>query len=341
MQLKITRSQRESGILSKTAVFIIDARVQLTHQEQQCVQRYKLGGLVIYDSAAKNRMMERSENARATPGRPINYQGEVGSMLGSAASSMASGVFSATKSLAFAALASMKLSITINSLVQGQNVECKSLDELLGAEEAIMTACQNLKSYIDTASTFDGREVLFSFDTGQAEVIATSTTPAPMLVSDPISPSATEYNAQAEPESESSVPPLATAYVETEDTASSYEDAQPPQSANELITQKNVLIGIGGLMVASLLYSSLGTKKAQTTDPLAYPTGVSAPTSAQDSIHPSFVTTKVPDGYRGPVWFLKNGDMVIPELAATGFVSPCPEYDSGPTMENNTSFQCK
>ena len=229
MQLKITRSQRESGILSKTAVFIIDARVQLTHQEQQCVQRYKLGGLVIYDSAAKNRMMERSDNARATPGRPIDYQGEVGSMLGSAASSMASGVFSATKSLAFAALASMKLSITINSLVQGQRVECKSLDELLGAEEAIMTACQNLKSYIDTASTFDGREVLFSFDTGEPRVIATSATPEPMLVSDPISPSAPVYAALPEPEPEEDGP------LKVHPMAAEYADVVCERSSNKML----------------------------------------------------------------------------------------------------------
>ena len=352
MQLKITRSQRESGILSKTAVFIIDARVHLTHQEQQCVQRDKLGGLVIYDSAAKNRMMERSDNARATPGRPIDYQGEVGSMLGSAASSMASGVFSATKSLAFAALASMKLSITINSLVQGQHVECKSLDELLGAEEAIMTACQNLKSYIDTASTFDGREILFSFDTGAAEVIATSATPAPMLVSDPISPSAPVYDAPAEPEPELSVHPLAAAYVETEDTASSYEDAQPPQNANELITQKNVLIGIGVLMAAFLLYSNIGTKKAEAgsltgTEPSSQVAPViraydgikidSSNTTPSD-YHPE--VDNVPPGYKGPVFF--NGQqMLIPYQSPDGsYIAPCKAFHQSTVLRPDIVFGC-
>ena len=85
---------------------------------------------------------------------------------------------SMAKSLAYTALAAMRLNVTINSLQQGQHIECKSLDELLGAEEAILEACKNLRTYLETAATFDGREVLVDFSTGEPEVVAQST-PAP------------------------------------------------------------------------------------------------------------------------------------------------------------------
>lgn len=195
MQLKIKRSQREGGMISKIAIFCIDARVQFSAQEKHSITRYRLQNQIIYDSEAAKQMMARSENSR---GRGIEYSGDIVSTLGSAASNALSGA----KSLAFAALAKMKLSITIGSLERGQHVECKSLDELLGAEEAIMQACENLKGYLDTAATFDGREVLFDYATGSAQPVAMAATPEPMLISAP-----TDVVSEARPASQA--PPTA------------------------------------------------------------------------------------------------------------------------------------
>src|SRR3546814_10949521 len=61
-------------------------------------------------------------------------------------------------------------------------MECKSLDELLGAEDAIMTACQNLKAYLQAASTFDGRETLIDFDGDVPTIVAQASTPNPQVV---------------------------------------------------------------------------------------------------------------------------------------------------------------
>ncbi|MFI4973124.1 MAG: hypothetical protein ACHP84_01145 [Caulobacterales bacterium] len=158
MQLKLRRSQREGGVMSRTAIFCLDARIEVTREEQQAITRYKLAGQVIYNSETSKKHLERSAKQND------------GSMVGG------------LKGLASAALAAMNLNISVASLQRGQHVECKSLDELLGAEEAIMTACQNLKGYLETAQTFDGREVLVDFATGQPEIIATATTPTPMLV---------------------------------------------------------------------------------------------------------------------------------------------------------------
>jgi hypothetical protein len=57
-----------------------------------------------------------------------------------------------------AAMAALSLRITVDSLIRGVHVECNSMDELLAAEKAIREAASNLKAYLDTAATFDGRE---------------------------------------------------------------------------------------------------------------------------------------------------------------------------------------
>ncbi len=153
MQLKIKRSQKGGGNMLSSVVFCIDARADLTPEEQKNVKLYKLGGQVIYNSEASKRSLERSA------------ANENGTLVGS------------FKSLGFAALALMKLNITVNSLQSGQHIECKSLEEVLGAEEALMTACRNLRGYLDTAVTFDGREAVIDFSGGEPELIADARPP--------------------------------------------------------------------------------------------------------------------------------------------------------------------
>ena len=157
MQLKLVRSHREGGVVSKSVIFCLDARVQLTSEEQANVNRYKLGGQVIYNSEASKRHLDAHQTSLAT--------------------GTAGGIAKSFLSLAMAAL---NLNITINGLQRGQHIECKSLDELLGAEEALMEACRNLRTYLDTAATFDGREVLIDF--GGKEPAVVSSSPPPMLV---------------------------------------------------------------------------------------------------------------------------------------------------------------
>jgi len=149
MQLKLKRSQREGGTFTKTMIFCLDARVELTAEEQASVNRYKLGGQMIYNSQAAKKHLDKANEAGA--------QG------------------SYVKSLASVAMAALQLNISVNGLVSGTHVECKDLEELLAAEEAIMTACQNLKGFLTTAATFDGREMLFDFDEkGQPKLAAPS-----------------------------------------------------------------------------------------------------------------------------------------------------------------------
>ncbi|MBS0532711.1 MAG: hypothetical protein JSR72_01520 [Proteobacteria bacterium] len=165
MQLKIKRSQRNAGVLSNNVVFCLDARVEFTAAEHASLTRHKLWNQCIYNSEASKRLLDKS------------------------AAQMDGSVLGGFKSLATAALAGLRLNIFVKSLAAGQHVECKSMDELLGAEDAIMTACQNLRVYMDTAATFDGREVLFDFSTDEPRVVAQAVTPTPQLVAPALFPS--------------------------------------------------------------------------------------------------------------------------------------------------------
>jgi len=159
MQLKLRRSQRESGLISKNVIFCLDARVEFSPEERANIQRYKLQGEVLYNSEAQLNLLAKAEAHRA--------QDTIGSNL---------------KSLAVAAFAATKLWVTVQSLERGQHIECKSLDELLGAEEAIQTACQNLKGYLEVAATFDGREVVVDYSDAAQPLIVAEAAPAQALV---------------------------------------------------------------------------------------------------------------------------------------------------------------
>ena len=60
-------------------------------------------------------------------------------------------------------MAAMSLRITVDSLTSTQRVECKDMDELLGAETAIREGCENLRAYLNVATTFDGREEIVQY----------------------------------------------------------------------------------------------------------------------------------------------------------------------------------
>lgn len=135
MRLKLSRSQKTGGMISKKVTFILNASADYSNEEQANIKKYGLGIQNIYDSAAARKHMDN-------------------------ASSQGGGVL---KGLASVAMAKMSLSITIDSLGVGQQVECQSLDELVSAEDAIKSACENLKVYLAVADSFDGREEVIEY----------------------------------------------------------------------------------------------------------------------------------------------------------------------------------
>lgn len=218
-------------------IFCLDARVEFTRDEQRNVTRYKLANQVIYNSEASRRLFEKSEAQQD------------GSLKGN------------IKALASAARAALKLNISIAGLQRGQHIECKSLDELLGAEDAIMTACQNLRGYLDTAASFDGREVLFDFNDNEPQIVAQAVSPDPQLLAPlPLVPlSATP------PRPALSAPDDAAEFhdVADADSGPSYMETPPyrelgfldglPFDLRDQKTQQNIVI-IGIVALASLAW---------------------------------------------------------------------------------------
>jgi hypothetical protein len=107
----------------------------------------------VYDSEARRKHTEAAyghfDSAVNTPGLGLSSAGR--------------SMWSNVRGVARAAMIALSLRVTISSLISGVHIECKDLDELLGAEEAIVEACKTIKTYLEVAVTFDGREEVIEF----------------------------------------------------------------------------------------------------------------------------------------------------------------------------------
>jgi hypothetical protein len=148
MQLKLKRTQRAAGLMGGKVMFALDARAELSADESELVRKYGLGKLVVYDSEARKKHNESA-------------YGHFDDAAGGGGTGRS--LWKNARGLASAAMMALSLRVTVDSLVGGQHIECKELDELLGAEGAILNACKNLKAYLETALTFDGREEVLEF----------------------------------------------------------------------------------------------------------------------------------------------------------------------------------
>jgi len=234
MQLKIKRSQRDTGIFSKTAVFCLDARAEFTPEEQDSISRYKLGGEIIYNSEAAKRLIAK---------RDAQFDGST---------------HGALKSIITTGLAAMHLNITISSLAQGHHIECKSLDELRGAEAALMDACASLKGYLEDAATFDGRTVLIGFDGEDGPQVIAQAIPQKVIAPPPLLPEARPERAPLKIEQEEQSPHAALIGPEPDPYAAYAPAARNiPEQLNDLITPKNILIAIGVVFLLLILKSQM------------------------------------------------------------------------------------
>jgi hypothetical protein len=115
--------------------FTMTIRAQYTDEERALINKYNLGGSIIYDSAATQGYLDRAGSSQ-----------------------------SALKTVGFLALAKMGLSVSVASLQKGHQIQCADLPELLECEEAIVGACKNVKNFLQAAETFDGREIVVDLD---------------------------------------------------------------------------------------------------------------------------------------------------------------------------------
>src|SRR5438105_9057838 len=111
--------------------------------------------MVVYDSEARKKhqaaAMDNFDAASSV------------SVLNPSATGIASSLWRSARGAARAAAMSMSLRCTVDSLISGQHIECKDLDELMGAEGQITDATKTTKAYLELAQTFDGREEVLEF----------------------------------------------------------------------------------------------------------------------------------------------------------------------------------
>lgn len=135
MRVFFRRSQRRGGVFSSAPIFALDAHIELTSEENQLIETYQLYKEILYSSeAAKRHGAELAETVSHT------------------------GLRGLAKAAMSRAMYELSLKCTVQSLIKGQNIECKDLGELVAAEAAITEAAQTLKGYLEVAVTFDGRE---------------------------------------------------------------------------------------------------------------------------------------------------------------------------------------
>lgn len=128
MELLLSKSQ-EKGLLGMGAVsFILDVKAKLTSEEADLVKRYKMGDILIYEK------LPVSDLAKVTGG-------------------LASGLLAVASKV-------LKLQFKVSDLVNGRQVKCKDIGEMISAHEQIESAAENFYNLLMAATHFEGEEVI-------------------------------------------------------------------------------------------------------------------------------------------------------------------------------------
>ena len=123
MKLLLRRDQK-TNMLGKV-IFTVSVRAEISDEEKASIKKYKMGDTMLY---------ERSKIV--DPG---------------------SGIIGLASRLAFKMI---NLTISVNDLENGKQVECKDILEMLAVEEQIKEAAQNFRNVLSAATTFGGEEIL-------------------------------------------------------------------------------------------------------------------------------------------------------------------------------------
>lgn len=123
MKLLLRRDQK-GGLLGKV-IFTLSVRAELTEEEKQNIQKYKLGDTMLYQ---RSELVDRG-----------------------------SGLLGVASRLAFNML---NLTISVKDLESGKKVECKDILEMLAVEEQVKEAAKMFRSVLGAASQFGGEEVV-------------------------------------------------------------------------------------------------------------------------------------------------------------------------------------
>jgi len=125
MKILLRRDQKAGMMGMGKISFILDVRAELTDEEQKNIKKYKLGDTMLY---------ERDKLITSGSG-----------LLG-----MASRF----------AIKAMNITVSVDDLSKGKQIECKDIVEMLAVEDQLKEACQTFKAVLTAAARFGGEEVL-------------------------------------------------------------------------------------------------------------------------------------------------------------------------------------
>ena len=125
MKLLLRRDQQTAGLMRSTITFAITVRAEVSQQERNNIQKYKLGESVLY---TRGELTDKGSGLLGLASR--------------------------------AAFHMMNISVSVNDLVNGKRIECKDIMEMLSVQEQIKEAAGNFKAVLDAAAHFGGDEVI-------------------------------------------------------------------------------------------------------------------------------------------------------------------------------------
>ncbi len=123
MKLLLRREQK-SSMLGKIS-FALNVRAELSQEEQTNIKKYKLGETMLYE---RDKLADKG-----------------------------SGLLGIASRLAFKM---MNISVSVDDLSKGKQIECKDIVEMLAVEDQIKEAAQTFKNVLAAAASFGGEEVI-------------------------------------------------------------------------------------------------------------------------------------------------------------------------------------
>jgi hypothetical protein len=125
MKLLLRRNQRAGMMGLGSMIFMLDVRAEITEDEWQDINTYKLNKTVLY---SRGEIVDKG-----------------------------AGLLGLASRLAFKA---MNISVSIDDLARGKRIECKDIVEMLAVEDQIKEAAATFKSVLQAAAHFGGDEVV-------------------------------------------------------------------------------------------------------------------------------------------------------------------------------------
>jgi hypothetical protein len=152
ISLKLTRSERYT-FMGKL-MFVLDARMGVNAEDHRLVSKYRLGDQIMYDSRSRKKYADRTKShLELTRDQVPLSSGFTAQLFG-----LGKTIYRVGRAWVSAIMTGSALRVTVDSLIRGAHLECDNMGELLDAENAIVEAGRNLKTYLKETTTFDGRE---------------------------------------------------------------------------------------------------------------------------------------------------------------------------------------